>query len=193
MVSTVRSSLPDVEGCLKIMARLGMPSHIVSHSVTVCGVALYLTRKLATQGVRLNRDLVRAGALLHDITKVHGLGKPLDHTLTGSKLVKKLGYPEVAALVRQHVRLGRDRRRGRIGEAEVVNYSDKRVVEDRITTLRERLAYIVERYAVTPEAAERIKKFSAVALELEEDIFNLVPGGPAQVLEIDIQKEVERR
>jgi putative nucleotidyltransferase with HDIG domain len=192
MISTTRSGRPDYAGCLQIMDRMGMPPHIVRHSQTVCAAALYLTRKLGGRGVELDRDLVRAGALLHDIAKIHSLDRTVDHALIGSKVLRKLGFPDVAAVVRRHVRLEPGRPAGRIGEAEVVNYSDKRVVEDRITTLGDRLDYIRERYARTPEAAARIARFSAVTLQLEKEIFDLAPGGPAQLLDIDIQEEVER-
>jgi len=172
------------------MARYRMPAHIVRHSLAVCAVALYLTQGLVAKGFPLDPDLVRAGALLHDITKVHSLQSPLDHALTGAKLVKKLGYPRIAVIVRQHVRLSRSRPRGRITETEVVNYADKRVVNDQVTTLADRLGYIRKRYGRNPEAAARIEKFSALAYRLEKEIFSVLPGEPGQLLNIDLEKEI---
>lgn len=172
------------------MARYRMPAHIVRHSQAVCAVALCLTQGLIAKGFPLDPDLVRAGALLHDITKVHSLQSPLDHALTGAKLVRRLGYPRIAVIVRQHVRLSRSRPRGRITETEVVNYADKRVVNDQVTTLADRLGYIRKRYGRNPEAAARIEKFSALAYRLEEEIFSILPGEPDQLLNIDMEKGI---
>jgi putative nucleotidyltransferase with HDIG domain len=166
-----------------------MPPHVVRHCQVVCGVALYLTRELAARGLNVDIELVRAAALLHDITKRHSFHRPLDHALTGSKLLRRLGYPEVAAVVRQHVVLSRDRQAGWIAEAEIVNYADKRVIEDRITTLQDRLAYIMERYGRRPEVAARIEKNARKIFRLEEEIFAILPGQPSQILTLDPDKE----
>ena len=182
-------NMPDPAFCLELMRRFQMPPHIVRHSLTVCGVALFLTRRLETIGRRLNPELIQASAMLHDITKRHSLNRPLDHALTGAKLLRKLGYPEVAAVVRQHVRVSGIRPAGRISEVEIVNYSDKRVVDDQVTTLADRLEYIMERYGRTTEDRERILKYSRATIRLEEELFAILPGGPSQVLDIDVRKE----
>jgi putative nucleotidyltransferase with HDIG domain len=184
-------NLPDREACLAIMTRYGMPAHVIRHSQAVCAVALYLTRRLGEQGLCLDHRLVQASALLHDITKAYSFNRPLDHALTGAKLLKHMGYPQVAVVVRQHVRISPSRPRGRISETEVVNYSDKRVVDDRITSLEERLDYIRNRYARTPEMAVRIKKYSQFTLQLEMEIFAIVPGGPGQLNLINVERECE--
>jgi len=162
-----------------------MPERIVRHSKTVCAVALHLSCKLNEQGFNLDRELVQASAMLHDITKKHSLGRRLDHALTGAKLLKNLGYPQIASVVRQHVRLSPSRPPGRVSEIEVVHYADKRVVDDRITTLTERMDYIRRRYCRTPESLFWLKQWSAAALELEREIFSVLPEGPEQLLHLD--------
>ena len=189
MKNLSRRTLPDQQDCLAIMARYQMPPHIVRHSMAVCGVALYLARRLEEQGCRLDKDLVRAGAMLHDITKRYSFNRSLDHALTGAKLVKRLGYPEVAVVVRQHVRLSKSRQRGEISEAVVVNYADKRVIEDRVATLSERLDYILQRYGRNPQATKFIKKFAAISFDVEEEIFSLIPGDSVQIMNLDLEKE----
>jgi len=111
-----RAAIPDQALCLELMARYEMPPHVVRHSQTVTTMALYLTRRLNQVGARLDPDLVRAAGLLHDITKRHSFNRPLDHALTGAKLLKRLGYPEVAEVVRQHVRLSASRPRDLLAE-----------------------------------------------------------------------------
>ena len=179
--------LPDRPGekeCLSIMARFGMPDHVVRHSREVCRVALYLGRRLAARGLPLDLDLIRSAALLHDITKKYSFSRPLDHALTGAKLLRKLGLQDEASIVRQHVRLSAARSAGRIAEPEIVFYADKRVVEDRITTLDDRLEYIRKRYGLSEAALKRINLFSRAAYDVEYHIFSRLDGGPEQVMSL---------
>jgi 23S rRNA maturation-related 3'-5' exoribonuclease YhaM len=140
-------------------------------------------------GLALDQDLILAGALLHDIGKAYSFNRPLDHALTGAKILKKLGYPRVASVVRQHVVISGSRPAGRVSEPEVVNYADKRVLEDKITPLAQRLDYIVKRYGRNEAAISRIKKYQVQIYQLEKDIFAVLPGGPAQLMSVDIEKE----
>jgi putative nucleotidyltransferase with HDIG domain len=171
------------------MARFGMPAHITRHSVAVRGVALYLARRLKARGLDLNLELVQAGALLHDITKHRTLGRPLDHALTGAKLMKRLGLGPVATLVGQHVRLSASRPAGRVSEVEVVNYADKRVIEDQVATLDQRLEYIRRRYGRDEWSRTRIEKMAAMIYRMEREIFVLLAMEPESLLQIDPQKE----
>jgi len=179
----------DRAACLEIMLRFEMPAHVIRHSEVVAAVALYLARRLNQHGYKLDLDLVRASGLLHDITKKYSFTRPLNHSLTGAKLLKKLGYPEVAGVVGQHVRLRASRPAGLITEAEVVNYSDKRVVNDAVTTLAERLAYIQERYGRTEPDRSRIEQMWQRTFQLEQEIFRFIPGGPDQLLSLRPEPE----
>ena len=53
---------------------------------------------------------------------------------------------EIADIVGEHVRLKNYELNGSYSEKEIVFYSDKRVNHDRIVSLEDRLAYILERY-----------------------------------------------
>lgn len=183
------NGMPNEDECLKILNRFEMPAHIIRHSQAVCSVATYLTGALKLKNAILDLELVRAAALLHDITKRYSFDRPLDHALTGAKLLKKLGFPPVASIVRQHVRISNSRPEGRISEVEIVNYSDKRVVNDTVTTLDERISYIRSRYGGTPEALERINKYAATTYRLEKEIFEIIGGEPSQILFINTQGE----
>jgi putative nucleotidyltransferase with HDIG domain len=181
-----RAAIPDQAMCLDLMARYEMPPHVKKHSQTVTTVALYLTRRLNQGGAGLDPDLVRAAGLLHDITKRHSFNRPLDHALTGAKLLRKLGYPEVAEVVRQHVRLSASRPQDLLAEAEIVNYADKRVVNDRVVSLDDRIAYIKERYAPTAEAGKWLERAMSRFYGLEKKIFSLLPEGPDHLLQLEL-------
>ncbi len=189
MRNTSVLNLPDPKTCLEIMAGYGMPPHVIRHSQVVCGLAVYLAKKLKNKRRPINLELVRAASLLHDITKRYSFNRPLDHALTGSKLLRKLGYPHVAEIVRQHVRISSSRPQGRISEPEIVNYADKRVVNDSVVTLEDRFIYIKDRYARSEMARFYIDQMSDWIYNLEEEIFRIIPGGPEQLLTLDTTPE----
>jgi uncharacterized protein len=148
--------IPSEELCRQIISDLGMLENIVAHSLQVCRVSLLLTDRLGLPG--LNRELIRAAALLHDVTKTRSFHTDEDHAETGARLLADLGYPEVARIVGQHVRLERyaSQSSSTPTDAEIVNYSDKRVLHDKIVPLSERMGYILEKYGRSPERKRNI-------------------------------------
>ncbi len=149
-----------------------MMDHIVVHSMQVCRVATFLTEHLNPQQSGLNHDLIRAAALLHDITKTRSFKTEENHAVTGGQVVAEQGYPEVGELVRQHVRLDAYPDPVTLGEAEIINYADKRVLHDRIVGLDKRLDYILEKYGKAPELQERIHWLWGKTLVIEDEIFS---------------------
>ena len=172
--------IPSEAECLRLIADMGMMEHIVAHSLMVCRVALLLTDRLRLPG--RDRELIRAAALLHDITKTRSFQTGEDHAETGAGLIAELGYPEVAGIVGQHVRL---RRTGRPSAspaaAEVVNYADKRVLHDRIVPLAERMGYILDRYGATPERKRWIIGLWEQTEKLEARLFSRLPFSPDDI------------
>jgi len=164
-------NLPDQYHCYRLFRETGMLDHIAAHSIQVCRVALFLTDHFATEQEPLDRDLIRASALLHDITKTRSLETGEVHAQTGADFVAEKGWPHVADLVRQHVRLDHYVDDGPVTAAEIVNYADKRVLHDRIATLPDRLAYIMERYGTTPERRDRIQAMWDETGRLERKLF----------------------
>lgn len=173
--------VPSEEECFQLMGEMGMMSHIVIHSRQVCRVALFLAGELRERDVPLNTDLVRAAALLHDITKTRSLETGENHARTGAELLTSLGYPEVGGIVGRHVRLGSCFDGTLPGETEIVNYADKRVLHDRITSLEERMEYILTRYGKTPEDVLRIRDTWKQTEALEKRLFRHLPFSPDQV------------
>jgi uncharacterized protein len=163
--------IPTVEQCYQLMCKMKMMDHIVRHSLQVCRVATYLAQNLNARHHGLNFDLIRAAALLHDITKTRSFKTEENHALTGGQFLAEQGYPEVGDLVRQHVRLDAYPDPVTLGEAEIINYADKRVLHDRIVGLDKRLKYILEKYGKRPEHQERIRQLWEKTRALEEEIF----------------------
>lgn len=169
-------AIPSEAKCLEIMAEAEMPQNIVAHSLQVRRVSLFIADHL--QAGKINRELLGAGALLHDIMKMRSLATVEDHARTGEIFVAQKGFPEVGRIVGQHVLLDSYIFGEEPSEAEVVNYADKRVIHDSVATLTQRMEYILERYGATPERRGLIKLLWDRSLELEERLFRLLPFAP---------------
>jgi len=99
--------IPDRERCLELMERYGMLENIVAHSLEVTKVALFLSLELNKKGQKIDLPLVEAASLLHDIAKTACLKTKEDHTESGYRLLKEIGYERVGEIVAQHVWLKR--------------------------------------------------------------------------------------
>jgi len=148
---TQRADPPTRDHCLELMDRFDMKPNIRAHSITVCNIALAIGEAVRARGVDVDLPLVEAGALLHDITKTRSLKTREDHAQTGRVLLEELGFPRTGEIVGQHnlPKAPPDR----LTPAEIVSYSDKRVVHDRPVTLDDRFAYLLQTYGEIPNAA----------------------------------------
>ncbi|MDR3089885.1 MAG: HD domain-containing protein [Desulfobulbaceae bacterium] len=180
-------NIPSVSECFSYMNDFGMYAHIREHSLMVARVAEFMYRELAAKGANLPpKELVVAGALLHDIAKSKCLQEGCQHAQTGEEICRDLGYLEVAEMVRYHVNLPGLRpdayRRNDFSGPELVYYSDKRVKHDSIVMLDERLAYILGKYAKDkPEWEGNIHANFRMCGELEGYLFTRLDFTPADV------------
>ena len=158
-----------------------MPAHIQAHSRLVYRVAQFLTDELAAAGVVLNRSLIIAAALLHDITKPRSFTTKENHAQTGGEYLTALGCPEVGDIIRQHVVLDSYFAHTLPIEAEVVNYADKRVLHDRVVLLDDRMTYILERYALTLDRCTQLKLVWEQTIRLEQRLFSFLTFSPSQL------------
>jgi uncharacterized protein len=155
------------------MTQYSMLPNIVQHSLQVMRVSLALTDNLRS-GICVNRDLVIAASLLHDITKTKSLETKEHHDASGGKLLRKLGFPSVAEIVEQHVIMHTVHPEGSLEEREIVYYADKRVLHDTIVTIEERVDDLITRYGITVEIRNQILKNKIQALTVEKKIAGLM-------------------
>jgi putative nucleotidyltransferase with HDIG domain len=160
------------------MVQYGMLEHIIDHSIAVARVALFLSVKLNRNGERIDLPLVEAAALLHDLTKTECIRTKEDHALTGSNLLKGMGYERIGDVVAEHIHLSRETDPSRISEEEVVNYADKRVRHHRIVSLDERFEDLKERYGKSERALELLEGLRRATFEIERKIFSILKIDP---------------
>lgn len=86
---------------LKILKQEETPENVIEHSKAVYKKAMVI----AANFKNADKDLIKKGALLHDIgrSKTHGIS----HAVEGAKIVKQYGYPEeVQNIVERHIGAG---------------------------------------------------------------------------------------
>ena len=182
-----KMELLDRERCLALLQKYQVPAHIVSHSLRVAQVGMFISAHLKMAGEDLDIGLVEAGGLLHDITKMDSVHTRQNHALSAFRLLESLGYHAVADIARQHVRLDRSIRHDPIiTEALLVNYADKRVKHTSIVTLSERFEDLLIRYGTTPERREMIRKLHNEIEEIESLIFTKLDIGPAGLNDMNV-------
>ncbi len=133
-----------------LLAAHGAPEHLARHSAAVAEIACRLADALVAAGVPIDRVRVRAAGLLHDVAK----GTP-DHARAGARIVRRLGYPAVAAAIAQHtdIRLVAG---APPDEAALVYLADKLVRGDRVVGLDERFRAALAAHGDDPDARAAI-------------------------------------
>lgn len=141
-----RMTVPGRAEAASLLLRLDPPAWFVRHSAGVAEVAAFLAARASDRDVRVDRRLIEAAALLHDVDKLLPAADParrLGHGRGSADWLGRQGCPELARAVSSHpvTRLvDRDDDPGTWTlETAVVAYADKRV-RQRLVPMRERFA-----------------------------------------------------
>jgi len=171
--------IPSADLCFELMDRYGMLDHIRDHSIMVEKVASLIARGLVEAGENLSLRKVTAGALLHDIAKTPCLGTGQDHAAKGEEICLQNRLDEIADIVGQHVHLRGYSRTSPVVEKEIVYYADKRVNDNRVVSLEERLNYLLVRYGRNERDIQRlIKENFELCRTVEKKLFAKLPFTP---------------
>jgi hypothetical protein len=152
--------VPQRVEAASLLIGLDPPAWLLRHSAGVAEVAAFLAARASARGRRVDRALVEAAALLHDLDKVLPVGDPglpAPHGEGSAAWLSARGHGELARAVAAHpvTRLlddGFDPRRWAL-EEEIVAYADKRVGQ-RLVPMRIRFAGWQRRYPATWSADE---------------------------------------
>ncbi len=140
---------PDEKECMELLKRAGCRGPVIRHVLQVSALAVKMAEKCGA-----DVELVRAGALLHDIGrgKTHGI----EHAVVGAALLREWGYPEeLVRIVERHIGAGIT-----ADEAERIGLPKKDYIPE---TLEERIVTEADNYAGEGEEgikrlAERLRK-----------------------------------
>ena len=140
---------PDENECMELLRRAGCEDNVIEHVKQVAALAVKMAERCGA-----DVELVRAGALLHDIGRgrTHGI----EHAVVGAGLLREWGYPEeLALIVERHIGAGIDRE-----TAERLGLPPKDYIPE---TIEEKIVAEADNYAGEGEEgirelAERLRK-----------------------------------
>lgn len=103
-------NIPTTAKCRQLLKSHNKAKNVFLHCQAVAKVAAKVCKNLEQRGIKVNTKLAIAGAWLHDICRAREHARDEkhlkeavdDHAECGYKVVRKLGYPKVAKLVRAH-------------------------------------------------------------------------------------------
>jgi len=101
----VSRGLPSEETALKLLMNIGCSKKVVKHCRAVADLAVEIAETCTKKGFVVNVELVRIGALLHDIgrSKTHGV----DHGIVGAHIARELNLPDdLVSIIERHVGSG---------------------------------------------------------------------------------------
>jgi hypothetical protein len=187
-VRTIGSvSIPSRVEAVSLLLELDPPDWLVEHSSAVAEVAAFLAARIAERGTALDRTVVEAAALLHDVDKALPDGHPLlrlGHGAAGGAWLTERGHPELAPAVAHHpVKVLGDEAvypqwAATASLAErVVAYADKRAMQD-VVTLDQRFHRWEDRHR---ERAESIRTARGRAELLQRDVCAAAGLAPDEV------------
>lgn len=170
------NKLPTREQAIALLRENHCSPNVISHAEAVAELALDIANKLEKDHLKINRELVEAGALLHDLgrSKTHGV----DHGVVGAKLAESSGLPEpVVRIIKRHVGGGitaqeaeafgwpKDIYMPLTIEEKIVSYADKLIDKSKRVPIDVEIRRL--QMDNKAEAAERVRK-------LHEEIITLM-------------------
>jgi molybdenum cofactor cytidylyltransferase len=159
------SFVPTVPECESILARVSAAgSLLIDHSRAVSKLAVFLAMKLNFSGCRLEVGLVEAASLLHDMAKGSA-----NHPAEGARTVAEAGYPDVAAIIAEHMDIIVDEK-GPVTAGELVYLAGKMISRNGCVPIEERFAPRLEVHSLGPEVRKTVKLRMRNALLIREKI-----------------------
>jgi len=155
------------EEALDLLEKYKIKEKVLRHSLAVNKFAISLAKGLINKGKNINLELVDNSSLLHDIGRsvIDKTGK--HHSIEGYDILVNEGYPDIAEIVKKHGIDWIENNKLNTIEEKIVWYSDKRVHEDRVVSLDERLRLLETRY---PGLNILIKNIRPKIIEIENEL-----------------------
>lgn len=178
----------------KLYKKFHVPIHIIEHMEKVCEIAEKIGKSMEGKGIKINLKNLRNAALTHDILRICDFkvttgetfkqkideedrrkwedlrkkyGK-LGHTKAATKILEKMGEPEIAKIVETHDFFSITKLK--TWEQKILYYADKRVDYNEIVSLKERFKRGRQRNTKKKQANYKIKETEKKVQQLEKEI-----------------------
>ncbi|MFX0080342.1 MAG: HDIG domain-containing metalloprotein [Candidatus Hodarchaeota archaeon] len=168
--------LPDREYAIDLLRKLKIPYSVRRHSEKVADKALEIANKITK--VKVDKNLIEIGALLHDIgrTKTHGF----KHALIGGKILRERGFSDkLAKICETHILGGldvEDAKRFNLPEKDflplsleekIICLADKHMAGTREVTITERFNRWFQKYGRSQILLKSKKRIERIQKEIE--------------------------
>jgi uncharacterized protein len=146
---------------IELLRETGVPEEAIQHSLNVAEKALEIAARVE---IKNDAELIRKGALFHDIGKSHTY--EIEHGKIGAEIAARLGMPsEVIAIIEKHIRGGMSREEAEALGLPVKDYALK-TSEEKIAIYSDRLVDIIQDKVADDEEAEL--KFEEILRKYEK-------------------------
>jgi len=168
----------DVSQALELLKTHGLDKGRIEHSILVSEFAFDLANKIHSRHptLELSPEKVRIAALLHDI----GRSEPGDHEINSVAILKREGFPDLAAIVMHGSMYEISVVRGNPDptllpqtlENKIVAYSDARC-KDKLLSLQDRFDEILSRRALESEKVASVRMSMNRHFNMEKELMTL--------------------
>lgn len=165
----------SAEHALQILREEGCSPEVIRHIQTVSEKAVEIAKKISQNNNEVNSELVKVGALLHDIgrSKTHGIS----HGIEGAKILRERGLEEFTGFAENHLGAGIDSKEAKKLELPPKDYLPKSL-EEKIVT-----------YADNLVRKDKLISYQEARQELREE---LGPNLPALSRFAELHKELKQ-
>ena len=142
----MKGRIPKPEEAIRILRESGCSPNVIRHCMAVAEIAVKIALKCRERGVPVDLELIRIGALLHDLgrSKTHSV----HHPIVGAKIAEELGLPEaIIRIIKRHIGGGLTAEEAaELGwpvenylpetlEEKIVTYADKLIDGDKVVPI----------------------------------------------------------
>lgn len=173
--------LPSQRTALKLLVQRGCSPPVITHCKTVMRLAVQIAENCKKKGLNVDIQLVRIGALLHDIgrSKTHSV----DHVIAGVETAKELGLPNsIVSIIERHAGGGISRDEAkklgwpvkdyipRTLEEKIVSYADKLIERSAIVGVEQTIRKLSKELGEDHPTIRRIKQLHEEFSPLVDDL-----------------------
>lgn len=177
----VNNKLPSAQMALTLLSDSGCSKRVIAHCKAVSALAVQFAKICKSRGYAVDVDLVRIGALLHDIgrSKTHDV----THAVVGSEIAESLNLPKpVVSIIERHIGGGIGANEAKkLGlpnrdyfpitlEEKIVAYADKLIAGSSVVSIDKTIKQFSNKLGENHPAVDRIIKLHNEVSPLVRDM-----------------------
>lgn len=188
-----------------------LPDHIVRHSEKVCSVVKFLCEKYMEKGFNIDLENLISASLLHDLFRIADISeesyqklrseavkydqvtwdsirqryKGKSHAEAAYEFLMRKGEEKLALIIKKHYfhAIVDPKDKPATLEEKILSYADKRVMHDKIVSLKERFEEGSKRHNPNNENIEEAEKIHNAYFALEKELLDPIGLKPEDIKE----------